>query len=228
MKQLPLIVLLLLSLAAHAQTSDFGTELEASATFKLTKGTELTLSEELRMKDNSHRYAKSETSAALQYALLRKPLKQYDMRWRIGGGYSFINRQNSEYRFSSQHRLMVQTSLSKDWSSWRLSARMRYQSTWRNPAAGSFQVNPQQYLRLRLSARYSPAATPWQLTLSEEVFCRIADPRGSLIDESRTQLSATYDLNKHHSITLYGKIAQELQVANPGRFFALGISYDFQ
>lgn len=221
-------MLMLCCLTAAAQTTDYGTEWEASATLKVWKGGELTLGEELRLKDNTQRYAKSETSASLQHTILRKQMKPYGIRWRIGGGYSFINRQNSEYIFYNQHRTMLQTSLAKDWGPWRLSGRLRYQQSWRNPATGSYQVNPQQVLRMRLAARYKASGAPLQLTLSEEIFCQIANPKGNWVDECRTQLAVTHELNKHHSISIYGKIAQELQTANPERFIAIGISYDIQ
>lgn len=227
MRRLLTLLLVLLPAMLCAQASDFGTEYGLSYALRTWKGAELTLGQELRLKDNSRRFAKSETSLDLQQQLLRHALKPYDMRLRIGGGYSFIYRQNASHLSYPQHRFVLQTSLTRDWGPLRLGFRTRLQSTWRDPRLGSYRVNPQHYLRLRLSARYAIAHTPWQLGLSHEGFIALSSPQSPLYDECRTQLSATYKINKHQSITLYGKLSQELQTPAPETFYALGLTYQF-
>lgn len=228
LRHLLLPAFLMCALFACAQTSDFGTEYGASYSLKPWKGGELELSEELRLKDNSRRYAKSETAITIQHALLRKQLKAYDMRWRIGGGYSFINRMNESYCFSNQHRLILQSTISKDFDQLRLSFRTRFQSTIKNPYTGDYKDNPQSYLRLRISTRYNLRGTPWQIELSEEGFIKTFSPTGNYLDESRSILSATYNLDKHRSLTLYGKLSKELQTSNPETFYCLGLNFQFQ
>lgn len=224
LRQLILCTLLLCPLPSIAQNNDFGTEYELSYSLKPWKGGELSLSEELRLKDNSRRYAKSETGIMLQHALLRHTLRNLDMKWRIGGGYSFINRQSQQYQISNQHRFTLQSSLTKDWRDWRFGFRTRMQTTLRNPNTGSYSDNPQTYLRIRLSARHSIPNSPWAIALSEEGFACIFRPKGARIDECRTMLSATYDIDHRKALTIYAKLSQEFQVKKPETFYALGLS----
>ncbi|MCQ2273435.1 MAG: DUF2490 domain-containing protein [Bacteroidales bacterium] len=226
MKRTILPLLLICCLATKAQSIDFGTQYQLSTHFKTWKGGELALAEELRIVDNSRRFAKSETSIELQHSLLRKQFKPYGLKWRIGGGYSFIIRQNNQFLTYPQHRFMVQTAASKQLGTWRLGARIRLQTTYRNPATGDYRFNPQSKLRTRLSAQYQPHGSMWQYALSEEYFIRIADPRGALLDEFRTQLSATRQLNKTQSFTLFAKLSNEVQVKAPEHLLALGIELE--
>ncbi len=211
----------------RAQSNDFGTEVGASYSLKPWRAGEVTLSEQLRFKDNSTRYAKSETGITLQQSLFRRQLKEHGLRWRVGGGYAFINRQNSKLRFYNQHRFILQTSLSKDFGNWRFGSRVRLQTNYRNPNSGSYRDNPQTHLRFRLSVRYELPNKPWELELSEECYYRVADPKGDFVDKARTILSATYNINRTHSVTLYGKLNQELQVKDPEAFYCMGLSFQF-
>lgn len=221
------ILLLLAPAVGRAQSSDFGTEYSLSYAIKPWKGGELSLGQELRFKDNSRRFAKSETSLDLQHALFRKPLKRYQMRLRIGGGYHFIYRQNASFYSYPQHRLILQETLSKDWGSMRLGFRTRFQSTLRDPRLGDYKVNPQQQLRLRLSLRYSLPDSPWQFDISHEGFVSLTAQPAPLYDEYRTQLCATRSIGKHQSVTIYAKCSQELQVPAPETYYCLGLSLDF-
>lgn len=227
MRRLLLILLVLAPVILFAQTSDFGTEYGLSYAFKPWRGSELSLSQELRFKDNSRRFAKSETGIDLQQALFRKPLKSLDMRFRLGAGYHFICRQNASYNIYNQHRFLLQSNLTKDLGQWRLGLRARMQTTLRNPQLGSYKDNPQHCLRLRLSVRYELPDSPWQLSLSHEGFVSLFSTYSPLYDESRTQLSATRAFGKHQSLSMFAKCSQEVQVANPDTYYSLGLSWDF-
>lgn len=220
-----LLLALLCSLTAAAQRYDFGTEYSLSTSFKVAKGCKLDLSEEVRLTDNSTRYTRSESSVMLQYSLLRRQLKANNMRWRIGGGYAFLNKQNSHLHYYNQHRFILQSDLARDFDPFRLSLRLRWQSSYRNPAVGSYRLNPQNYLRLRGAVRYGRPDSPWSFGLSDECLYRVGDPKGDFIDENRLILSATRQLDQSKSLTLFARISSELQVKNPQTqlLFGLGL-----
>lgn len=221
-----LLLALLLPLSAAAQQRDFGTEYSLSASFKIAKGWKLDLSEEIRLTDNSSRYTRSESSLMLQYSPLRRQLKPCNMRWRIGAGYAFLNKQNSQLRFYCQHRFVLQSSLSRDFDPFRLTLRLRWQSNYRNPAAGSYRLNPQNYLRLRAAVRFGQPDSPWSFDLSDECLCRTGDPKGNFIDENRLILSASRQLDRTKSLTISARLSRELQVKNPQTILLLGLGLE--
>ena len=96
---------------AGAQQHDFATEIQASYGLKPYRGGSITLSEKVRLADLSSRYSQSKTALVVQQTVLKRRLDLYDMRLRIGGGYTFINRLTHPYDnpyYENQHRLMVQ------------------------------------------------------------------------------------------------------------------------
>lgn len=232
MRRLWLIALpLLLGTVAGAQQHDFATEFQAGYGLKPWRGGSLSLTEKVRFADLSSRYSQSKTAVIVQQSLLRHQLGLYDMRLRIGVGYTFINRLSDPYEnhwYENQHRLMVQATLSKDYGHWRFGGRVRMQGTFRDETRGSYRYNPKLMLRGRLSATYSMPDKPWKFGGNAECFYRMNDPRGAFTDEIRCTASATRLLDRHQSITLYLKYFHEMQVADPMRMLAVGINYNFE
>ena len=225
-----ILLLLLLPAVTGAPQRDFATELQASYGLKPWRSGSMTLSEKVRFTDNSSRYCQSKTAVVVQQTLLKRQLDLYDLRLRIGGGYTFINRLSDPYEnpyYENQHRLMVQSTLAYSYGFWRFGGRVRMQGTFRDESRGDYRYNPKLALRGRLSASYAMPNKPWKFGAHAEYFYRLNDPRGSFIDEMRYTVEITRIIDRRQSITLYGKYFHELQVAEPLRMFALGISYQF-
>lgn len=216
-----------LSSPACAQTTDFGIEWQASYSFKPWRGGSITIGEKMRLADNASRFSQSKTSAAIQHTVPSRWLSLYDIRLRIGAGYTFIDRLTDHSYYELQHRLMAQAALSWDYGFWRFGGRTRIQCTFRDEKRGSYRYNPKLALRWRLSATYSMPDRPWRFGGYAEYFCRLNDPRGTLIDEMRYTLFATYRLDRHQSLSLYAKYFHEMQVSNPIRMPLLGIGYEW-
>lgn len=210
-----------------AQNYDFGTEWEAGYTRSIVKGTEISISEELRLKQYSTRLTKTETTLALSQALFRKKLKQYGLKLRLGASYAFIYRYNSKHYYEDQHRLNLNVNLTKKIGDWAVGYRLRYQTTFRNERIGDYKYNPQMYLRNRIGVSYSFPNKPWKLSLTEECFQRLNHPSKKIVDEFRTVATASYQIDRHNTVSIHLKAATEVQVKNPDRFFALGFTYDF-
>ena len=225
-----LLLLLLLPVAAIAQQRDFATEYSATYGFKPWRGGGITLGEKVRLTENSSRYSQSKTSFVVQQSLFRRQLALYDMRLRIGTGYTFVNRLNtgSQYYYENQHRLMLQTTLSHDHGFWRFAGRVRMQSTFRDETRGDYRYNPKLMLRGRLSASYSLPDKPWKFEANAEYFYRLNDPRGAFVDEMRYTASATHIVDRHQSVSIYLKYFHEMQVSDPLRMLAVGLRYDFE
>jgi len=231
LKEIMLLLLLSVPVYAGAQQHDFGGELAATVGFKPWRGGSLTVGEKVRFIDGCTRFSQSKTSLVVQHSLLRSELKRYDLRWRVGGGYTFIDRLSDAYSnpyYEYQHRLMLQSTLAWRYGLWRFAGRLRAQSTFRDEQRGDYRYNPKIALRARLSATYAFPDRPWKLGANSELFYRANDPRGAFVDEWRTTVEATYLFDRSSSLTLYGKYFHELQVDNPLRMFCLGLRYDFE
>ncbi|MBQ9418213.1 MAG: hypothetical protein IJU19_06495 [Bacteroidales bacterium] len=224
-----LLLLLLVAHTAEAQLDGLGAELSASYSLKPWRGADLQLGEKARWAGESLAYSQSKTSAVVQQRLLARPLSLYDLRLRVGGGYTFINRLNTSHThyYENQHRAMLQASLAHSRGFWRFAARVRFQSTFRDESRGSYRYNPKLALRTRISATYALPDHPWKFSAHAELFYRANDPRGAFADEWRATLEATHLLNRRSSITFYGKYFQEMQVAAPQNMLCLGLRYDF-
>lgn len=226
-RQLLIILLLLSAKIVTAQTYDFGTELEASYTHTIIKGTEISISEELRFKQLSTRFSKTESTVGLSQTLFRKKLKPYGLRLKLGASYAFIYRFNSKHYYEDQHRLNLNVSLSKKFGDWAVGYRLRYQTTFRNERIGDYKYNPQMYLRNRIGVSYTFPDKPWKLSLTEECFLRLNHPSRNIVDEFRTVATASYQIDRHNTVSVHIKAATEVLVNNPDRFFALCFTYDF-
>ncbi len=210
-----------------AQNYDFGTEWEAQYSHSIVKGTEISISEELRFKQLSTRFTKTETTLALAQSLFRRSLKPHGIRIKLGASYAFIYRYNSKHYYEDQHRLNLNLNLTKKLGNWSIGYRLRLQTTFRNETIGDYKYNPQLYLRNRIGVSYTIPDKPWKFSLTEECFQRLNHPSKKIIDEFRTVATATYQIDRHNSISLQLKAATEIQVKNPDRFFALGFAYEF-
>ena len=225
-----IILLLLLCGGVAAQQRDFGTELQAGYGLKPWRGGSLSLTEKVRFTDGSSRYSQSKTALVVQQTIFKHQLDLHDMRLRIGGGYTFINRLSDPYDnpwYENQHRLMVQSTLAKDHGFWRFGGRMRLQSTFRDESRGDYRYNPKLMLRGRLSTAYAMPNKPWKFGANAEYFYRLNDPRGAFIDEMRYTLETTRILDRRQSLTIYLKYFHELQVADPMHLLCLGLRYEF-
>ena len=218
-------------MSVQGQHRDLGGELAATARVAPWRGASLTVGEKVRFTEGCSRFSQSKTSVVLQQGLWKDGLDLYDLRLRIGAGYTFIDRLTDAYSnpyYELQHRLMVQTALSWRRGFWRVGGRLRLQSTFRDETRGSYRYNPKLCLRGRLSASYSMPDRPWRFGANTELFYRANDPRGRIVDEWRSALEVTRLLDRHSSLTLYAKYFHELQVADPLRMVCLGLRYDFE
>ena len=222
-----LLVVLLPGGFLAAQNYDFGTEWEATYSRTIVKGTEISIGEELRFKQYSTRFTKTETTVGLSYALFRKKLKPHGLKLKLGGSYAFIYRYNSKHYYEDQHRLNLNVSLTKKFGDWSVGYRMRYQTTFRNERIGTYKYNPQMYLRNRIGVSYTFPNKPWKLSLTEECFQRLNHPSRKIVDEFRTVATAAYQIDRHNTVSVHLKAATEVQVKNPDRFFAIGFTFDF-
>lgn len=222
-----LLVLLVPGGFLWAQNYDFGTEWEAEYKRAIVKGTEISIGEELRFKQMSTRFAKTETTVGLSQSLFRRQLKPYGLKLKLGASYAFIYRYNSKHYYEDQHRLNLNLSLTKKFGDWTIGYRMRYQTTFRNERIGDYKYNPQMYLRNRIGVSYTFPDKPWKLSLTEECFQRLNHPSRKIVDEFRTVATALYQIDRHNTVSVHLKAATEVQVKNPDRFFVLGFSYEF-
>lgn len=206
-------------LVTWAQSNDFGTEYSLSWQRKVTDGGNLSLSESLRMADNSRRYSRSATEIGYDQSLLRSQLKPLGVKWSAGASYVFLNKDNFKGDYIKRHRMKVHTTASYTLGSWQLQYRLMYQYSHRIE-----KKTHKDHIRNRLRLRYHNKGSRWSFNLSEECFVRLN--QRNAIDEWRTQLSTEYRLGKHNSIELNFRRSQEWQVKKPETLYLIGVGYN--
>ena len=226
-----LVSLLLCCGMARAQHGDFGAELSATYGHRLWSGASFAFGEKVRLNSNCSQYSQSKSSVSIGQRLLHRQLDLYNLKWKIGGGYTFINRLNEgKHRqyYENQHRFMLQSTLSYNYGFWRASGRVRLQSTFRDESRGSYRYNPKVVLRGRVTLGYVLPDKPWRFGAGAEYFYRANDPKGSFVDEMRYSVETTRIIDGRQNLSLYLKYFHELQVADPVRMIVVGLRYDFE
>ena len=202
------------------QTSDFGTEYGISWSVKPLKGGELTLGESIRLTDNSSRYSRSASKVEYNQAFLRSRLKPIGMRVSAGASYELIHRASFKGSQYFRHRIKLQAAARKKMGDFQMQYRFVWQNTYRPD-----KHDHRNHLRNRLKLSYSQADSRWGFYLSEEMFYRL-DSKNK-IDEWRTQMGATYRIDKNKSIDLNLRRAEEWQVKNPETLYLVGLGLNF-
>lgn len=227
-RSLPLLIALTaLSLSTWGQSNDFVTEWAASYSHTFHKSTEISVGEELRLKQYSIHFGKSETSFGVDELLFRKELKTYGIKLKIGASYDFIYKYNSKHYYEDVHRLNLNIGFTKKIGDWGLHYRLRYQTSFRNENIGSYKYNPKMYLRNRIGVSYTFPTHPWKIYATEECYQRLNHPKRRVVDEFCTKIGTSYKIDKHNTIDIYLKAANEVMVKQPDNYYAIGFGYEF-
>ncbi|KWW29052.1 MAG: hypothetical protein AUK63_1608 [bacterium P3] len=214
------LLLCLLPLRTTAQTEDFGTEYSLSWERNVTKGGKLSLSESVRLADNSRRYRRSATEIGFDQRLLQRRLKPYGGKLSAGMSYVFVNKDNFKGANYNRHRVKLRMSASQSLGVVQLHYRLMYQHTYRTD-----KHTHKDHLRNRLKVSYNDKTSPWSFYLSEECFTRLNNR--NTIDEWRTQLGTEYRIGRRNSVELYLRHAREQGMANPETLYMAGLGYCF-
>jgi len=269
MKKILLLVLTLVPTMMWAgDNDDFGTWLELSAEKALPYNMEIGLEGGLRTKDGSSLMERWDIGASLGYKA-HKYLK-------LATGYSFLHDytpkktskesfdedgQLESYRltpsyWSPRHRLFVEASSGiKFWKWLRISARVRYQytfkperevsrtdyerndqytpegpvTTWEEDASTkTYPSEDRHVLRTRIKFSVDKKRLRWSPFISAEFHNNVAAGEHFNFDKLRTSVGTDYKINKHNGIGLSYVMTLNRMDGHPyERMHALSASYSF-
>lgn len=110
----------------------------------------------------------------------------------------------------------------------KISYRVRIQSTFYDERYGEYNHNPKTYLRNRLQLGYSWKDKGVSLYASTEFFLRLYEPEKCFVDNFRSIVGCDFKLNDRHTLGVYFRVDNEIQVKNRENLFYLGVKYSFE
>ena len=152
MKKLLLIVILLASVGAFAQserTTDLGGIVSAEAEVGLGGPFDLSVEEELRFDNNCTQLDRWLNSVGVGYSCLHQ-------RMNIGLNADYIRRHNERGYYENRARLGLQVTYTEDFRRFKFQVRSKAMGTFYDETTGQHRVNPKLYWRNRLKVSYPP------------------------------------------------------------------------
>ena len=194
---------------------DFGARFSITADKKIVKGVHLFVEGEARLKDNFSSLGRYQGTLGFTWKI-----SDY---FKVGTGYTFIEKQNSEGVWKPRHRVYLDGALNLRAGDWRFSLKERLQFTHRdvnntyqnNPNAlalksrfkiaynGFSRVTPYGYIELRNVFNDPSVKATWStasLVYSNYSFGGYND---IYINRLRASLGAEWKLSKHHSLDFF-------------------------
>jgi len=263
MKRILSVALFLMSISAGAQevvdggaVSDFRTRISVGMDKKIVKGLHVSVSEQVRFKDNVSTFDRSKTDVGISYKVCPY--------FKFGADYSYMyvkRSADSDPNHESRHRAdFFLTGLYK-LGPWHFSLREMFLSTWNmRPSFNTFQKpNPALDLRSRFKFSYAFYDKPLEPYISCEVrntlnavdYTSLSTTGATMsenvkynkvyVDKIRTCVGLEWSINKRNSMDFYlmydhgkkqsidaTKRGKLKQVTNiPYDYFTMGIAYTF-
>lgn len=212
--------LLLLPCCLRAQSHDFGGLLNIGFEQKITKGFNFNAEAEGRFNQCLTHFDRLKIGTAFDYSFLKKRLKVA-----VGANYLLYNQLGT-----AEHRGRIHGTLTYSEKIWqfKLSFRVRVQSTFYDELRSDPKFNPKTYLRNRLQFEYAFFGKPMSIYASTEFFLRLYKKNNHFIDNFRTILGWDYKLNQGNTIGLFFRMDNEIQVSDPENVYYIGFKYGFK
>ena len=216
-----LLFVLLAPLVGLAQSHDFGGIVELGFEQKLAKGLELGLEGEGRFNHNFTSFNRLKVGAELDYSFLKKKR----LKVSVSGFYLLYNCYGTpEHR----GRIMGALTYTEKFSDFKLSLRARVQSTFYDMQRGYHKFNPKTYLRGRLQFDYTFPKLKMSVYASTEFFLRIYQKDRIFIDNFRTIAGLNFKVGNGHTMGVFLRMDNEIQVSEPENVYYIGLKYNFK
>lgn len=204
-----------------AQQHDFGGLLNLEFQQKVVKNLNFNLETEARFNHCFTSFDRLKVGASFDYSFLKKKR----LKISLGANYLLYNDLGT-----AEHRGRIVGALTytEKFSNFKISYRVRVQSTFYDELRGDYKFNPKTYLRNRLQLEYSFKEKGMDLYASTEFFLRLYQKGNNFVDDFRTIVGWDYKLNKGNSIGLFFRVDNEIQVKNPENTYYIGFAYGFK
>ena len=220
MKKALLIFLFVFSAGFLAAQSFDGGVLVGAEAQKSVRSWTFSVGGEIRANQWVTNYDRGKLGLDIGYSCWKKRIK-------IGVGYDYLNKHSQEDAFYHRHRINLSLGIGEKFGRFKLSYRARFQTTFYDIQRESVRFNPKTYMRNRVELTYSFYGKPVKLFCSGEFFWRLYHPDKNIIDEVRAIVGVDYKVRKGHTLSIFLRSDNEVQVKKPEYAVYLGIGYKF-
>lgn len=210
----------MISLSAYSQTTDFGAVLGIDYTKKINSAWNFSLEGEGRFNQNFTAYDRLKVGTGFDFSFLKDRLK-------AAASFNYMLKNEMAY-FENRYRFNLALTYAEKIRQFKISYRLRAQTTLYEENHADHRFNPKTYLRNRLELSYDFFAKPVKIYASTEFFLRLYNPDGNFIDNFRTIVGVNYRFDRNSSISVFLRADNEIQVKNPANVYYLGVSYHFK
>jgi hypothetical protein len=215
------LLMVALPWACRAQSHDFGGILELGFEQKLAKGLELGLEGEGRFNHCLTSFNRLKIGADLDYSFLKKKR----LKVSLGAAYLLYNRYGT---IENRGRIIGSLTYTEKFSDFKLSLRARVQSTFYDMQRGYHKFNPKTYLRGRLQFDYTFSQLRMSIFASTEFFLSLYKKNDIFIENFRTIAGCNFKMGNGHTLGVFVRVDNEIQVADPENVYYVGLKYNFK
>ena len=208
------------SFNAYAQLRDAGGIGSISVSKEISKVTELSFEQELRLDQGLSMLNRSSTSIGADFTIVRRLLKaEVD--------YILMYRREDFDLYEFRHRFTAGFVFQQRYSRFIFKLRTRGQTTLRDENRGDYKYNPRYVWRNRLQVEYNIPKSPFRPYISTEIFCPLNSDYGFFMDSYRLIIGTTYRFSKRSELDCQIRFDQDVQVANPKNILYTGIGWNY-
>ena len=218
---LSLLLLFALPWVMRGQSHDFGGIVELGFEQKLAKGLDLGLEGEGRFNHCFTSFNRLKIGADLDYSFLKKKR----LKVSLGAAYLLYNRYGT---IENRGRIIGSLTYTEKFSDFKLSLRARVQSTFYDMQRGYHKFNPKTYLRGRVQFDYSFPSVRMSIYASTEFFLRLYQKEHIFIDNFRTIAGCNFKMGNGHTLGVFLRVDNEVQVSEPENVYYIGLKYNFK
>ena len=210
-------ILLLLVLCAQAQTSDFGTWVNAGFTREQTKKIDISGSIEARMHENATRLDVAFGELSASYKLVKRIAVELAYRgivsYDVADGYL------------PEHRFFIALAANMKKENFKITYKCRFQKKFTKTYKEGL-GETDNTLRNKLSVKYLMRGTPYRPFVGFELFNPIEHNRLSFCNKLRSQLGLEYLITSKYSLSVFYLNQREFNVKNPQMLNVVGIGFE--
>lgn len=214
------ILLVFSCLGLCAQTWNYGTITGANWEHAIHSGFKIFIEEELRWTSSSFHFDRSKTSMGFDYKFWGKSLK-------MGGNIDYIFKKKWD-SFENRYRVQCNLSFSHKKGPFNFQNRIGVMASFYDEKRADYFLNPELYLREKIKMEYAVIHKPIKFGFNFEFFLRLNNPQYNIIDELRSELFLDYRFARNQTITLFVRLDNEVQIAEPENILYLGMVYHFK
>ncbi len=215
------IIITCLYLPLFAQSSNFGSLVEAEIGKRFFKKLEASLSAEWRQREDLGEVDRLSAAAELSF--------RFNQYIKVGAAYNYIQFNHEKRGWETRHRYIGYVTGNYKYRRVKFSLRERFQSTYREGVkVTAKRANPRFMLRSKFGIDYNIRKSPFEPFISAEMYNTLNDPRKNYVDRIRYEAGTGYKINKKNSLSLSYRYTDYATPEDGDIVHAICVGYKFR